>query len=396
MVIASGDCHNWAGPGDRLLASLPIWDSGPTTVIVGNFVKARRGKSIMPRFRIMPRACCLLLMALLALLAGKPSLQSLAADPDSETGKKEQPKEEQPKEDAPKKGPKTLFDWTLFKTDDDKKNGKDKDGQKDKENGKDDKGQVEKEKQESNDDQDKDEESKRIDPDRPHLPESSSTVGLGRTVLECGYTYNTTGGFFPLHSFPEALLRVGIFADWFELRIAQNIENETITDAFGVRSNPTGATDLQLGVKLALTEQQKCLPESCIIFQMTVPSGSKDFTAERVLPGCHYDASWEIIKDKLSVETVLLADGSVDDHGHTFTLMGDGITVAYDVTKKLEAFGELDSFYASGDSAAPQHYFVGGLVYFFTNNCEIDFRAGVGLNQHAEGYLLGTGFAIRF
>jgi hypothetical protein len=46
------------------------------------------------------------------------------------------------------------------------------------------------------------------------------------------------------------------------------------------------------------------------------------------------------------------------------------------VTKKLEAFGELDSFYAAGDSAAPQNYFVAGLVYFITNNCEIDFRVG--------------------
>jgi hypothetical protein len=353
----------------------------------------------MPRFRIMSRCRGLLLLALLVLLAGQPSSQSLAAEPDSDTAKKEQPSEE-----AQKKGPKTLFDWALFKTEDDKKNGKDdkkngkdKDGQKDKENGKDDKGQVDKEKDESNgDDQNKDEEPKRIDPDRPHLPESSTTVGLGRTVLECGYTYNTTGGFFPLNSYPEALLRIGMFADWFELRIAQNIENETITDAFGVRSNPTGATDLQIGVKLALTEQQKYLPESCLIVQMTVPTGSKDYTAERVLPGVHYDASWEIIKDKLSVEAVLLEDGSVDDHGHTFTLMGDGVTVAYDVTKHLEAFGELDSFYASGDSAAPQHYFVAGLVYFITNNCEIDVRAGVGLNQHADGYLLGSGFAIRW
>jgi hypothetical protein len=93
---------------------------------------------------------------------------------------------------------------------------------------------------------------------------------------------------------------------------------------------------------------------------------------------------------------VIFADGAVDDHGHTFTIMGDGVTAVYDVTRKLEAFAELDSFYASGEQAAPQHYFVAGLVYFLTNNCEIDYRAGVGLNAHADGYLLGSGLAIRY
>ena len=95
------------------------------------------------------------------------------------------------------------------------------------------------------------------------------------------------------------------------------------------------------------------------------------------------------------METVVIADGAVDDHSHTITSLGHGVTAVYDVTKKLEGFGELDSFYAAGDSAPPQHYFVAGLVYFITPNCEIDVRAGVGLNQHADGYLIGSGFALR-
>ena len=34
------------------------------------------------------------------------------------------------------------------------------------------------------------------------------------------------------------------------------------------------------------------------------------------------------------------------------------------------------------------------LVYFITKNFEIDIRSGVGLNQHSQGYLRGTGFAV--
>jgi hypothetical protein len=335
--------------------------------------------------------------ALLTLILGMSGCVTLDTVPAA--AKPEPSKEADNKQEAEKKkAPKTLLEWNLGKKDDEK-DGKDKENGKDKEDSKSDKdkeGVAAKVDMNSADaGKDNAEEPKRIDPDRPHLPEASTTVGLGRAVLEAGYTYNTSGGFFPLHSFPEALLRVGVCADWLEVRVAQNLSSQTV-DQSGVPTMITGAQDLQLGVKLALTEQQTYMPESALVLQMTVPSGSKDLSADRVLPGIHYDCSWEIIKDLLSVETVLIADGSVNDHGHTFTTMGDGVTAVYDLTKKLEAFGELDSFYASGDSAAPQHYFVAGLVYFITPNAEIDFRAGVGLNHHADGYLLGSGFALRY
>jgi hypothetical protein len=76
--------------------------------------------------------------------------------------------------------------------------------------------------------------------------------------------------------------------------------------------------------------------------------------------------------------------------------LGHGITAVYDVTKKLQAFGEFDSYYATGDSAAPQHYFVGGFVYYVTRDFAMDIRSGVGLNQHSNGYLLGCGFGLRY
>jgi hypothetical protein len=348
----------------------------------------------------MGRARLPALLGMVLWSCGCAALQPVTVPAQAEPGK-----EADNKKEAENKSPKTLLEWTLCKKDDekngkDKENGKGEEKNKDKESSKGGKDKEASPDQEDTTGEDADkgneEEPKRIDPDRPHLPEASTTVGLGRAVLEAGYTYNTSGGFFPLNSYPEALLRIGVIADWLEVRLAQNLTSQTTTNELGVPTFISGAQDLQLGVKLALTEQQKCLPESALILQMTVPTGSKDETADRVLPGIHYDCTWEIIKDLLSVETVVLADGAVDDHGHTFTSLGHGVTAVYELTKKLEAFGELDSFYAAGDSAPPQHYFVGGLVYFITPSCEIDIRAGVGLNQHADGYLVGSGFALRY
>src|SRR5262245_2654183 len=149
----------------------------------------------------------------------------------------------------------------------------------------------------------------RLDPDRPHFPEATTTVGKDRVVLESGYTFAKKDSSFLSHSYPEALLRVGMFADWFEFRIGQNFlhEEEKLGGMTNVRS---GAQDLYLGMKLALTQQRDLLPAIAVIPQMMVPTGSSDLTASRVLPGLNVDMSWEIVKNFFSVE-VLIADNGV-------------------------------------------------------------------------------------
>jgi len=132
------------------------------------------------------------------------------------------------------------------------------------------------------------EEEERLDPDRPHFPEASTTVGKGRVVLESGYTFKEKGSSFFSHSYPEGLLRIGIFADWFEFRIGQNVFNQERTAA-GVRTSASGPQDLYLGVKLALAEQKHYLPQIALIPQMTVPTGGRAVTAGRVLPGLNVD-----------------------------------------------------------------------------------------------------------
>src|SRR5918995_1889969 len=66
--------------------------------------------------------------------------------------------------------------------------------------------------------------------DRPDFTEASVTVGRGVRQLEMGYTYiydddgvTRTSA----HSFPEFLLRVGVWADWLELRAGWNYASST-------------------------------------------------------------------------------------------------------------------------------------------------------------------------
>jgi hypothetical protein len=240
-------------------------------------------------------------------------------------------------------------------------------------------------------------EEERLDADRPHFPEASTTVGKGRAVLEAGYTFTKKGDSFLSHSAPEALLRVGMFADWFEFRVGQNFlhQRQTVDEATTTASGPQ---DLYLGVKLALTEQKGWLPAIVFIPQMTVPSGSAAVTAGRVLPGVNVDFGWEVIKEAFNVE-LLIANNFVQDEfgGSSHHELATGLTGAFQLTKQLELFAEWDVFYpTAGVSTTPRHYVVAGTVYFVTPNLELDMRAGVGLNHHSNDFLAGVGFAARY
>jgi Putative MetA-pathway of phenol degradation len=222
-------------------------------------------------------------------------------------------------------------------------------------------------------------------------------VGNGRIVLESGYTFTKKDGTFLSHSYPEALLRVGVFADWFEFRVGQNFANQrqTVED---MTTTASGAQDLYLGMKLALTEQKGLLPQIAIIPQMTVPTGSSTLTAGRILPGLNVDLGWEVVKDFFGIELLVANNFVQDDMQNTGFQVATGLTGVFQLTKKLEAFAEWDAFYPTApiSSFGPQHYAVGGLVYFVTPNLAVDARVGVGLNSRSNNFLAGVGFAARY
>lgn len=235
--------------------------------------------------------------------------------------------------------------------------------------------------------------------DRPDFTEASSTVGLGVVQLEGGYTYaydGTDTGSTKSHSFPETLLRIGVFAEWMEFRIAQNYAEETTTE-FGVsRTTETGAQDLYLGIKWGLTGQEGILPEMALITQMTVPSGDSAFTAGETLPGVVWLYGWDV-NDWISTAGQTKADRALDDvTGDPYLQFSQSWTVGYTLTEPLGAYTEW--FVLAPDGADTNHtenYADGGFTYKVTNNLQLDIRAGVGLNEAADDYFAGSGFAIR-
>ena len=240
---------------------------------------------------------------------------------------------------------------------------------------------------------DEPDEEERLDPDRPHFPEASTTVGKGRMMLESGYTFSYKGTSTRAHSVPEAVLRIGLFADWFELRVGDNFVREAQPVGRG-RSSGRGVDDVYLGVKLAVSEQWLYVPRIAVIPQMTVPIDTRTGNAGPVLPGLNVDCSWDVVKGLFNIELLVATNRVLDDAQRSHLEVATGLTAAVNVRRDLELFIEWDAFYSP--AGAPRDYAVGGVVYFLGKNAAIDARVGVGLNRQANDFLAGTGFAVRY
>ena len=253
--------------------------------------------------------------------------------------------------------------------------------------------------------------------DRPDFTEAASTVGAGVAQVEFGYTFSADdagdgSGRTRTHSIGEPLLRLGVGADWLELRLAANYAAETTGVGGGpgtVRDTADGGEDLYLGAKIALTPQAGWLPETAIIPQMTVPTGADAFTSDEVLPGANLVYAWElsdtlatggstqvnrVVSGLAPVPVPGLGVNEADDG--TFAELAQSWTVAASLTDRVGAYGEYFAFFPLDADEADEHFLNGGLTYLLTDDVQYDVRAGFGLNDDAEDFFAGTGLSVRF
>jgi hypothetical protein len=186
---------------------------------------------------------------------------------------------------------------------------------------------------------------------------------------------------------------MGLFAEWFEFRIASNY---LIEQTSGQRT-VTGVDDLYVGAKLAIAKQAGVLPELAIFPQMRVPAGSQAFSAGQVLPGVNIAYSWKL-NELLELECNTQFNNRRDDALHTYLEAIQTLNLEYDLSEKLGAFTELIAFLPTGDTIARQeYYFHAGFQYFVTVNVQLDIHAGVGLNEAAADLAFtGVGVSARF
>lgn len=236
--------------------------------------------------------------------------------------------------------------------------------------------------------------------DRPDFTEASSVVGRGRVLLEGGYTYaqdKNADSKSTAHAFPQNLLRVGL-TDKVELRVvwdAGDLWTREVDRTTGVVTHQEGATDLLLGTKVQLSEQQDWIPEAALISTLSVQSGSNEFRASGTEPRFNFLYGWDVTETfNVAGSTGL---GFINEVGDKYTTAHQSITVNKMLTEKLGMYTEWFAlFFTDAEVSAPEHYLDGGFTYKFTPNFQLDWRIGVGLNEHADDLFTGAGYGIRW
>lgn len=234
-----------------------------------------------------------------------------------------------------------------------------------------------------------------ITTDRPDFTEASSTVGANVAQIEMGYTFTHNDDesiATRSHSTPEALFRIGTPINWLELRFGANLLQENI----GVVSND-GAEDLYLGMKLGLTTQDGMLPEMALVPQMTVPTGGSAFTKNQAMPGVNWLYGWDVT-DCLTTAGSTQFNLAVDPASGTgYTEWAQSWTIGYSLHERVGMYTEWFALMPdNAETAQVEHYGNGGFTFQFNDDIQWDIRAGLGLNDAAEDYFVGTGLSIRF
>ena len=241
--------------------------------------------------------------------------------------------------------------------------------------------------------------NERLIADRPDFVEASVPVGLGVLQVELGYTYsydNDGSGSVRSHSYPETLFRYGIWQEWFELRLAFNVAEEETVGGAG-SSISRGSEDIYLGAKIGLTPQEGALPETALLVNLVVPSGSLSLTAGEVLPGVTYIYAWEL-DNGWGLAGQTQGNRALDEGtGNPYLEFSQAIVAGTSLTDRIGYYAEWYCLIPDGADTAPvEHYFDTGFTYGVSNDLQLDVRFGIGLNDDSDDYFVGTGIVKRF
>ena len=84
------------------------------------------------------------------------------------------------------------------------------------------------------------------------------------------------------------------------------------------------------------------------------------------------------------------------EDGSRFFQTSASLSVAFAVTDRLGTYVEYFGFYPNAEGSDCAHSINSGLTYLINNNFQIDLRVGAGLNEEADDFFTGIGFAWRF
>jgi hypothetical protein len=218
-----------------------------------------------------------------------------------------------------------------------------------------------------------------IDTNRPGFSFSPNVVDPGQWQLETGISYTHTDSDTHTTSLPLAELRVGV-ADQVELFASSMSWFRTKSDG----EETSGLVDMAIGTKVSIGDAE-ARTQMAFLFQLSVPIGYYTESSDRWDPSVGFIWSHNAVQVIAGTIKVSRYEGGYR--------LDNGLKLPFSVGESGSAFVEWEAnLPESGDST---HWLNGGYQWLIDDHMQLDFNAGLGLNDSAEGYRLGVGFSIQ-
>jgi hypothetical protein len=232
--------------------------------------------------------------------------------------------------------------------------------------------------------------------DRPDAAEASVTVDKYQLQIETsvGFDYDKSGGAATRAlSFPT-LFRFGLFNN-FEFRIESPMitsEKET------AMSRNSGFSDLDVGFKAHLWDQEGARPSVGLLTHLTLPTGKNSLSSNSLEPAVKLLADWDLT-DRTSLGTNIGWDlPRHDDAGvrDARFLYAAAYGIALPILdERLGMFLEFAGAVPMTLLQTHEHFFDSGFTYLITPNLQVDIVTSFGLNDDATDFSGGVGISWR-
>ncbi len=229
--------------------------------------------------------------------------------------------------------------------------------------------------------------------DRPDRTEASSVVPKGYYQLETGFRYQKdrkNGIEQKEWMYPQALLRIGVF-EKAELRLEGTYRRQDYRHADLLFQQHKGLSNLRVGTKIKLAEENGVLPETSVLGMLEMPLGHDQFEPEKVAPQIRL-----LFTNKLTQNLKLQYNVGYrrqKEQGDMENKLQYTAAFSGKLSEKLTLFAEF--FGEKTKESRPKNQVDGGLQFMVLPNLQIDAIAGAGISSAAPEFFLGGGISLR-
>jgi hypothetical protein len=236
--------------------------------------------------------------------------------------------------------------------------------------------------------------------DRPDRTESSFVVPQGTWQFELGWSHGDVSDGGTQESsdqIPETLVRYGLLRE-LELRVGWNgVQRQSITEDDATETT-RGAGDMQLGVKVALWDEEGARPRTALLVGTSLPAGSERFSTHRPDPVIRLAMSnglMERLTLGWNLGTVWQTSEESSQDRDTFPRGIYSISLGISAFENTGFFVEYFGDTALNGSSRAANNMDAGITHSLRSNLQLDFAAGTGLSSETLDWFLGIGVSFR-